>query len=194
MKEKLTHERGGVAPQPEPRDVQATETEGKPVTGSDSRIRLRTILAPVDFSAHSAKALDYVWAFANQFDAKVVLVHVVEPTVIPDNFGIVPPAYDEMSSALTKSAGERLKRLAGERGPLPGGASTVVRTGRASWEVVQLAEEIAADLIIITTHGYTGLKHVLMGSTAELIVRHAPCPVLTVRNPERDFVPPRHTA
>ena len=56
----------------------------------------------------------------------------------------------------------------------------MVRTGRAAWEIVQVAAEIKADLIIITTHGYTGLKHVLMGSTAELIVRHAPCAVLTV--------------
>jgi nucleotide-binding universal stress UspA family protein len=64
----------------------------------------------------------------------------------------------------------------------------MIRTGRAPWEIVQVAAEMAADLIIITTHGYTGLKHVLMGSTAELIVRHAPCPVLTVRDPEHDFV------
>jgi nucleotide-binding universal stress UspA family protein len=150
--------------------------------------RLNTILAPVDFSEYSAKALDYVKAFAKQFEANVVLVHVVEPTVIPDNFGIVPPSYEEVGGALVKAAEERMEHMAGEISSRPGIVRWVVCTGRAPWEIVRVAGETEADLIIITTHGYTGLKHVLMGSTAELIVRHAPCPVLTVRDPEHDFV------
>jgi universal stress protein A len=151
-------------------------------------LKLRTILAPVDFSNYSVKALDYVRAFAAQFGAKVALVHVVEPTVIPDNFGIVPPSYEEVGVALVKAAGERLEKMAADISSKSGGTLRIVRTGRAPWEIVRVAEEVEADLIIITTHGYTGLKHVLMGSTAELIVRHAPCPVLTVRDPEHDFV------
>ena len=67
----------------------------------------------------------------------------------------------------------------------------LVCTGRAPWEILRVARETEADLIIIATHGYTGLKHVLLGSTAELVVRHAPCPVLTVRQVEHDFVEPR---
>jgi len=161
---------------------------------SESPFRLHTILAPVDFSEYSAKALDYVRAFAGQFKTQVVLVHVVEPTVIPDNFGIVPPSYEEIGSALVKSAEERLNRLSGELSLDRKSIQTQVRTGRAPWEIVRVAEEVGADLIIITTHGYTGLKHVLMGSTAELIVRHAPCPVLTVRHPEHDFVERRQAA
>lgn len=157
-------------------------------TGSGSVFRLRTILAPVDFSNYSAKALDYVRAFAGQFGADVVLVHVVEPTVIPDNFGIVPPSYEEVGVALVKAAEDKLVTLAADLAPGVGTIRRVVRTGRAPWEIVRLAKEVEADLIVITTHGYTGLKHVLMGSTAELIVRHAPCPVLTVRDPEHDFV------
>ena len=153
--------------------------------------RLRTILAPVDFSSYSAKALDYVRAFAAQFGANVVLVHVVEPTVIPDNFGIVPPSYEEVGTALVKAAEGRLAKLAADVSPKSEAVRQVVRTGRAPWEIVRVAEEVEADLIIITTHGYTGLEHVLMGSTAELIVRHAPCPVLTVRDPEHDFVSER---
>lgn len=151
-------------------------------------LKLRTILAPVDFSNYSAKALDYVQAFAKQFGAKVVLVHVVEPTVIPDNFGIVPPSYAEVGGALVKAAEERIRQLAAELVDRPEAVNCVVCSGRAPWEIVRVARETKADLIIITTHGYTGLKHVLMGSTAELIVRHAPCPVLTVRDPEHDFV------
>jgi nucleotide-binding universal stress UspA family protein len=67
----------------------------------------------------------------------------------------------------------------------------LVCTGRAPWEILRVARETEADLIIIATHGYTGLKHVLLGSTAELVVRHAPCPVLTVRQVEHDFVETR---
>ena len=64
----------------------------------------------------------------------------------------------------------------------------VVRVGRAWQEVTELAKETNADLLVIATHGYTGLTHVLLGSVAEKIVRHAPCPVLTVRPEERDFL------
>jgi universal stress protein A len=67
-------------------------------------------------------------------------------------------------------------------------ASHVVRLGRAWQEVAEIAKEKKSDLIILATHGYTGLKHVLLGSVAEKIVRHAPCPVLTVRPDERDFL------
>lgn len=166
-----------------------SENQTKAAKPAAPAIRLRKIVAPVDFSDYSTKALDYVRAFAGQFGAEVTLVHVVEPTVIPDNFGIVPPSYEEVGAALIKAAEERLRKLTPS---IASDASTVrveVRSGRAPWEIVRVAEEVEADLIIITTHGYTGLKHVLMGSTAELIVRHAPCPVLTVRDPEHDFVP-----
>jgi universal stress protein A len=169
-------------------NTELTSKAGKPESGAGLLIKLRTILAPVDFSENSAKALDYVRALAGQFNAKVVLLHVVEPTVIPDNFGIVPPSYEEIGTALVKAAEERLVTLAAEVSPKAGTVRQMVRTGRAPWEIVRLAKEVEADLIVITTHGYTGLKHVLMGSTAELIVRHAPCPVLTVRDPEHDFV------
>ena len=64
----------------------------------------------------------------------------------------------------------------------------VVRLGRAWQEVVEIAREVKSDLIILATHGYTGLKHVLLGSVAEKILRHAPCPVLSVRADERDFL------
>jgi len=87
---------------------------------------------------------------------------------------------------LTRSAEEKLARVAAQFSGCK--VRTVVCVGRAPWEIVRLAEAEAVDLIIITTHGYTGLRHVLLGSTAELIVRHAPCPVLTVRDPEHDFV------
>jgi nucleotide-binding universal stress UspA family protein len=64
----------------------------------------------------------------------------------------------------------------------------IIRQGRPATEIVEAAREIEADLIVIATHGHTGLKHVLLGSVAENVVRHAPCPVLTVRTSEREFI------
>jgi universal stress protein A len=70
-------------------------------------------------------------------------------------------------------------------------ATALVRLGLPADEIVQTAQEQGVDLIIISTHGHAGLKHVLLGSTAEQVVRRAPCPTLTVREQERDFVPLR---
>jgi nucleotide-binding universal stress UspA family protein len=184
MKIKPTNDPGRVTMELKPSDERLLQQGLK----AASPFRLRTILAPVDFSGYSAKALDYVRAFADQFDARVVLLHVVEPTVVPDNFGIVLPAYEEINASLVQSAEQKLAALASHASGRREAVSTMVCVGRAPWEAVRVAREVKADLIIITTHGYTGLKHVLMGSTAELIVRHAPCPVLTVRHPEHDFV------
>jgi len=66
----------------------------------------------------------------------------------------------------------------------------MTRLGRPYVEITEAARDTKADMILLATHGHTGLKHVLLGSTAERVVRHAPCPVLTVRDPEHDFIAP----
>jgi universal stress protein A len=73
---------------------------------------------------------------------------------------------------------------------LPGdlNKTTLLRSGRPAYEIVEAAKRLDTDLIIISTHGHTGLKHVFLGSTAENVVRYAPCPVLTVREHEHEFV------
>ena len=152
-------------------------------------IQITRVLCPIDFSEFSTKALDYALAFAEQFQASVVLVHVVEPAVYPETYMLVPPALHEMNQDLVKAGAKRLDKLSQERiadGIL---AQAQVRLGRPHFEICEAAKSLQADLIIIATHGYTGLKHVLLGSTAERVVRHAPCPVLTVRAPEHEFVP-----
>lgn len=151
--------------------------------------QLKTILVPVDFSSFSDKALDYAVAFARQFQASVILVHVVEPVVYPENYTTLPAVNDDIQSSLLRAAETRLadhcKRLEVDRIEV----RPLTRLGRPFTEITDAAKELKVDLIILATHGYTGLKHVLLGSTAERVVRHAPCPVLTVRHPEHDFVP-----
>lgn len=191
MKIKRNAQRGGVTLELDPRDDGMLDQGFKAAAEAASPFRLRTIVLPVDFSAHTSKAVEYTRAFASQFGAKIVLVHVIEPAVVPDNFGIVPPSYEEMNGLMTQTAQQRLGQLALVVAGKKLSVRPVVCTGRAPWEILRIARESEADLIIIATHGYTGLKHVLLGSTAELVVRHAPCPVLTVRQVEHDFVESR---
>ena len=155
-----------------------------------ARFRLNKILVPVDFSDFSTKAVDYALAFAEQFEARIILLHVVEPAVYPESTMLVATALDDLNNDLRQVAQERLSELRrgriGERAP----SELLVRMGRAFSEIAAAAADLDVDLIILATHGYTGLKHVLLGSTAERVVRHAPCPVLTVRDPEHEFLKP----
>ena len=167
--------------------LEKSAAAARPVTPP---FRLNKILVPVDFSDFSTKALNYARAFAGQFGARIVLLHVVEPAVYPESSMLVATALDDLNNDLLRSAQKRLAELnkgsIGDRVP----SELMVRLGRAYAEIAAAANELDVDLIILATHGYTGLKHVLLGSTAERVVRHAPCPVLTLRDPEHDFVEP----
>lgn len=144
-------------------------------------LAIHKILVPIDFSVCSLQALDYAMGFAERFKAVIVLLHVVEPTVHPDNYLNVAPALDESNQNLVEIGRERLEALAQERIAERLTAETLVRMGRAYSEIPDTAKALGADLIIIATHGYSGLKHVLLGSTTEKVIRTASCPVLTVR-------------
>ena len=153
-------------------------------------MELKRILAPIDFSPDSEKALKYAMRLAQQSDAQLLLLHVTEPLIYTSDF--MPPGamYDWEASALQR-ANEKLTAAqatvaAGKQKKI--GTEIHVRTGVAHHEITQAAQTLKADLIVISTHGRTGLRHMLMGSTAERVVQHAPCPVLVVREKEHDFV------
>jgi nucleotide-binding universal stress UspA family protein len=150
-----------------------------------SCLQLRHILVPVDFSESADKALRYAFKFAEQFGAKVTLLHVIQPTVYPTDFATPPTTVSALDEAVRARVEEKLASLASHTGVNCG---SVVRSGQPYYEIAAAAREQDVDLIIISTHGHTGLKHVLLGSTAERVVRYAPCPVLTVREREHDFV------
>ena len=151
------------------------------------RFKLRKILVPVDFSTPSEKAIRYARPFAEQFGATLTLLHVIEPVVYPVEFGYMPIEPQEAEDMRLAELQRRLKKLGAELGAtVP--VQTQVRIGRAWKEVVDAAKAQKTDLIVVATHGYTGLQHALLGSVAEKIVRHAPCPVLVVRPEEHDFL------
>lgn len=152
-----------------------------------ARLHPRHILVPTDFSSASKKALAYADGFASTFDAKVTLIHVIEPMVLPPEYGYLPPYSPEDEARQVEAVRKQLLDIASG---LDSARRTevVVRVGRPWHEVVGAVAELGVDLLVLTTHGRTGLRHMLMGSVAEKIVRHTSCPVLVVRPEERDFL------
>jgi nucleotide-binding universal stress UspA family protein len=154
-------------------------------------IDLHRILVPTDFSKHSHNALNYASAFAEKFGAELFLLHVVQDLAlfIPEAVSVAPPAVPPIEQ-MTAAVREELDRLVRDNDL---GRLTVhcdVREGTPFYEIIQYAKEANIDLIIMGTHGRSGLAHVLLGSVSERVVRKAPCPVLTVRDPEHEFVHP----
>jgi universal stress protein A len=150
---------------------------GEPA-GRPEALRFGRILVPSDFSDSSRKALKYAARFAEQFGSRVTLIHVLEPVMSPD-FATFPLALDE--TKIIETARNRLLHLA--RGLLHERhiEAAIVRSGSPFHEIAETARELKADLIIMATHGFSGIKRALLGSTAERVVRHAQCAVMTVR-------------
>jgi universal stress protein A len=164
------------------------KTEEKLVRARPAGIALKRILVPIDFSSLSKRALQYALRFAEQFRAGLTLLHVIEPDIPPafDGLMIAPPISPNGNR--TKCA-NRLKVLASSMAICATKyVQSTVRTGLAAHEIVEAAKEFDVDLIVIATHGHTGWKHLAIGSTAERVVRAAPCPVLVVREREHEFV------
>jgi nucleotide-binding universal stress UspA family protein len=154
-------------------------------------IDLHRILVPTDFSKHSENALTYAAAFAEKFGAELHVLHVVQDLAlfVPDAVSAMPPLAPpvEQVTAAVRGALHRVvedSRLQGLK------VSAAVREGTPFLEIIRFAKDNDIDLIVMGTHGRTGLAHVLMGSVTEKVVRKAPCPVLTVRHPEHEFVHP----
>jgi nucleotide-binding universal stress UspA family protein len=156
--------------------------------GKGPSFRLKKILVPMDFSDLSKDALPLATFLAAQFKAEVVLLHIVEKFPIGYLMGreltshAIVPLIKQAEADLERAAADLAKSIGVK-------ISAAVREGRPHEEICEAAKALAADLIVLTTHGYTGLKHVWLGSTAERVVRHASCPVLIVR--ERDRTAPR---
>lgn len=154
-------------------------------------IKLEQILVPTDFSEFSSTALKYGCELASRFGARLHLLHVVE-----DNFAFVPDGGLVVGAELiveTKQAAEKAIERLPDADWLPNGRDQVQRSvvqGTPFVEVVRYAKSNEIDLIVVGSHGRTGLSHMLLGSVAELVVRKAPCPVLTVRPGQHEFVMP----
>ena len=140
------------------------------------------ILVPMDFSAYAEQALDYAMALGQKLQARVTLLHVIQPPLLASaDMGVWPsPAFlDELEAAIAGDMEGYLARVtaAGLEGEI------AVVHGVPFQQILDTAKARQVDLIILGTHGRTGLTHVLLGSVAEKVARLAPCPVLIVRHP-----------
>lgn len=165
----------------------AAKDEREPEEGGEDpedplvHAQLKRILVPLDFSPPSRRALRFACEWAARFSSEVVLVHVIAPVEPVVAFGTAPTAPPFPSVDFHGPARAELEKLARTAFPDSVKVSVQLRDGVAYDEIVNAARELEADLIIIATHGRTGLSHALLGSTAERVVRHAACPVLTLR-------------
>jgi len=150
-------------------------------------IDFKRVLAPTDFSESSEEALRQACWLAERFGAELHVLHVLteivptgpDPLMMP----VMPPQFYQDDENRAQKALEGVIKPSWEK---PASVKTAVRWGSAAEAIVDYATEQGIDLIVISTHGRTGLSHILLGSVAERIVREAPCPVLTIRRRKRD--------
>ena len=187
MKIKPSRKSGNVVVELNPRDSERLSQTAHTANGAPPPFKLTKILVPIDFSDCSKKALRYAVPLAKQFGATITLLHVVHVNYSAGpEFGAID--FPLIEADLRKSAEKQLGQLAATEIQQQAVAQTLVRIGQEVAEIVDSARKLKSDLIIISTHGRTGLKHVFMGSVAENVVRRATCPVLVVREQEHEFI------
>ncbi len=144
---------------------------------------IKRILVPVDFSPDALNALAYARDFAKLFDAELLLLYVVEPIyyATPTDMYATSANVAMLLDEQRHAAAQQLERLGAEMRKARQPFRTMVKTGAPAHTIIDTAKSGRADMVIMATHGRTGLAHVLMGSVAEKVVRGAGCPVLTVR-------------
>ncbi|MDA1275049.1 MAG: universal stress protein [Verrucomicrobia bacterium] len=149
-----------------------------------SPFRIKRILVPTDFSDCSKKALAYAIPLAREYEAAITLLHVVPINYSAGEYG----GGTFIDTEMRANGLRELDRLAAAEIRENVTFQNEVRVGSPTTEIIDLAKSLPADIIVLSTHGHTGLKHALLGSVAEHVVRRAPCPVLVVREKEHDFV------
>jgi universal stress protein A len=168
--------------------AQSRESRQKnnPVELERHPIGLGHILAPTDLSSEGRKAVEYAVALAEQFNSQLTILHVYPPPHVNE---FSPGAYDySVADVSRQNAQIALDSLRSEiRNEYPR-MDTLVRCGKPYEEIVAAAREMEVDLIVLSTHNYHWFSHLIHGSDAEGVLRHAPCPILIVRRTEQDFV------
>lgn len=151
-------------------------------------IQLKKILLPTDFSENARHALLYGCSFAREYKAELTILHVVEDIAVSYASDLFPVPMAHVFQELSGYARTELGKLVEEVKAKGLTAREIVAQGRPSNEILRIAKEETVDLIVLGTHGKGFLDKALFGSTTERVVRNAPCPVLTVRLSEHEFV------
>lgn len=184
MKARRTRNPGEVTLELNRRDEALMDAAARTVVKSP--FTLKNILVPIDFSECSKKALAYALPLAKEHQATLILLYVVPPAYGVGEYGGID--YTQLQASMTHGGENELKKLAAQEIGNEISTQAFVRTGSPALETVNLAKSLPADLIVISTHGRTGLPHVFLGSVAEHVVQRAPCPVLVVREREHEIL------
>jgi nucleotide-binding universal stress UspA family protein len=153
-------------------------------------IKLKRVLVPTDFSDSARHAFRYGLSFAKEYEAELVLLHVVENLTVGYASDLFPVPMAEVFQEISGYAKAELAKLAEEARGRGVQVSELVVQGKPSAEIIRHATENAVDMIVLGTHGKGMLDQALFGSTTERVVRRAPCPVLSVRMAGHEFVEP----
>jgi len=151
-------------------------------------IKIEKILFPTDFSTYAKHALKYALDFAAERQAKLYILHVIPKLDILVG-GVTFPA-SKIYGGMEKEAEKNIHHIVPKRFLEKIKVENIIVRGTPFIEIIKAAKKYDIDLIVIATHGRTGLAHTFLGSTAEKVVRKAPCPVLCVKRPEHEFVLP----
>ena len=152
-------------------------------------ITVKNILVPTDFEQASAHALTYGRELARLFNATFHIVHVVNDVfALPGGTEGTVASFPRLQQDLEESARLQIDQLLTDHDRKVGAKAVVLTSSSPAQSIVDYARDAKIDLIVMGTHGRGGAPAFLIGSVAERVVRTAPCPVLTVRHPERDFV------
>jgi nucleotide-binding universal stress UspA family protein len=142
---------------------------------------INVIVVPTDFSQQSLAALDYAVGLAQSYDARIKVIFVNEPGLKIAEMSWVGVEQGSMNQGQTTEARRAIEKIVLDRIPMEVTADARILYGEAVARIIDYASDVNADLIVMATHGRTGLSHVLLGSVAEQVVRRAPCPVLTLK-------------
>jgi nucleotide-binding universal stress UspA family protein len=153
-------------------------------------IALKKVLVPHDFSDTSEAAVRYAIALAHNFGAQLYLLHVSDKA----RFDMATEFPLGLDGTLEDAVRERLVKILSPREQLEFKPTFEFRSGVPAAEIIRYAKDEQIDLIVMGTHGRGFMAHMVLGSVAEKVVRTAPCPVLTVRHPEHDFIIPEDAA
>jgi nucleotide-binding universal stress UspA family protein len=153
-------------------------------------MQIKTILFPTDFSNGARAAMDHAISLAKDYQAKLILLYVIQDISIAEWYIPSSISAGELVEDMQKSAWQEMDKWIAEVSKQVKDVEKMVVRGVPFVEIIQTAKERNADLIVIGTHGRTGIDHMLFGSTAEKVVRKAACPVLTVRIAGKEFKMP----
>lgn len=153
-------------------------------------MQIKTILFPTDFSNGARAAMDHAISLAKDYQAKLILLYVIQDISIAEWYIPSSLSVADLVEDMQKSAWQEMDKWTAEVSLQVKDVEKMVVRGVPFVEIIQNAKERNADLIVIGTHGRTGIDHMLFGSTAEKVVRKASCPVLTVRLVGKEFKMP----